>query len=197
MADLAALLDREASAEIEAITAEARERASALLAKAEEEATILLAQSERTAEAQHAAELVRAGSAAQLEAASLRLKAQQQAIEGVFAEVEARLGALAGDADGFRPVLTALFKEALAAIGAASDVREVVVAAADSSAAAEIARELGVDAPVRADAGLSGGVRLLGQRNVTIENSLTGRLDALRDDLASSVAQALMGGDGA
>ena len=197
MADLAALLDREASAEIEAVTAEARSRAQEIVAKAEADAQALLAQRQRAAEGQHEAAMVRARSSAQLEASSLRLQAQQRAIESVFAEVETRLAALAGDAARFKPVLTALLREALDAIGGASAVEGVVVNPADHVVATELASSLGITAQVRSDPAVVGGVRLEGGRNVAIENTLHGRLDALRDDLAADVARALAGGSDA
>lgn len=196
MADLAALLDREASAEIEAITSEARSRADAIVAKAEADAQAFLAQRERAAHSQHEAAMVRARSAAQLEAASLRLQAQQSAIQVVFDGVEARLSALAGDAGRFRPVLTALLREALDAIGGPDAVEHVVVNPADRKLATEVATSLGLSAQVTTDPAIVTGVRLQGGRNVAIENTLLGRLDALRDDLAADVARALMGAGG-
>ncbi len=196
MADLAALLDQEASAEIEAVTSEAQLRASEILAQANDDAEALLDQRERSATAQQGTLLVRARSAAQLEAASVKLQAQQQAIDTVFADATARLDALANDAGRFRPVLAALFQEALSAVGSPADIREIVVNPADTSTAGDIAQQLGVQAQVRGDADIVAGVRLLGSRNIAIENTLHGRLAALRDDLAAEVARALSGEDG-
>lgn len=197
MADLAALLDREASAEIEAITSEARTRAEEIVAKAEADAQALLAQRQRAAESQHEAAMVRARSSAQLEASSLKLQAQQSAIESVFSAVEGRLAALAGDAARFKPVLTTLLREAIDALGGASAVRGLVVNPADHALATEVASSLGLTAQVRTDPSVVGGVRLEGGSNVAIENTLLGRLDALRDDLAADVARALGGGSDA
>jgi vacuolar-type H+-ATPase subunit E/Vma4 len=197
MADLAALLDREASAEIEAISSEAQSRAAEFVAKAEADAQALLAQRERAAQGQHEAAMVRARSSAQLEASSLKLRAQQSAIESVFSDVEERLSTLAGDAARFGPVLMTLLREALDAIGGASAVRALVVNPADRELATEAASSLGLSAEVRTDPAVVGGVRLEGGRNVAIENTLLGRLDALRDDLAADVARALSGGSDA
>jgi vacuolar-type H+-ATPase subunit E/Vma4 len=137
--------------------------------------------------------MVRARSSAQLEASSLKLQAQQSAIESVFSAVEGRLTALASDAARFKPVLTSLLREALDAIGGASAVRALVVNPADHELATEAASSLGLSADVRTDPTVVGGVRLEGGRNVAIENTLLGRLDALRDDLAAEVARALSG----
>ncbi|HEV2126581.1 MAG TPA: V-type ATP synthase subunit E, partial [Chloroflexota bacterium] len=62
MANLSALLDKEASLEIEAILSEARERASEIVAKAREEADTVVAQQERVARTQYDAALVRSRS---------------------------------------------------------------------------------------------------------------------------------------
>ncbi len=60
MANLAALLEKEAGAEIEAMLSEARTRASEIVANAKSEAESILAQRERSAKTQHEATLVRA-----------------------------------------------------------------------------------------------------------------------------------------
>ena len=67
MANLAALLEREASAEVETILSEARQRASEIVAKAEEDAKALTAQRERLSQTQGEAARVRAASAATTE----------------------------------------------------------------------------------------------------------------------------------
>lgn len=188
MADLAALLQKEASAEIEAILAEARERASAIVADAEREAESLVASRERQAEMQRRAALVRARSAAQLEAASMRLNAQQEAIQTVFREAEAQIRALRKDGARYPEVFAALLKEAVDSLQGPPDA--IVVHPADEKVAARAAERLGVRGEVRSDPEMGSGVRVVTGR-VSVENTLEARLAALRDELASEVAAAL------
>lgn len=188
MADLAALLDKEAGAEIEAILSEARERASEIVAEAEREAETLRATRERQAKSQREAQLVRTRSAAQLEAASTRLHAQQKAIESVFGAVADKIEALTQDASRYGTVLEALIREAADALPAAPTT--IRVHPDDVEVASAAAKAVGVDAPVEGDATVRAGVKVTSGR-MSIENSLPARLDALRDELASEVADAL------
>ena len=188
MADLAALLDKEASAEIEAILAEARERASAIVADAERDAEALVAARERQAKAQRQAAFVRARSAAQLEAASMRLNAQQEAIQSVFREAEDEIAALTDDDARYAPVFASLLREALDGVRGTPDA--LVVHPDDEDVAKKAAKAAGVDADIRTDPSVRAGVKVTTGR-VAVENTLYGRLDALRDELASEVADAL------
>lgn len=188
MADLAALLGKEAGAEIEAILSEARERASEIVANAEKEAETLRAARERQAKSQREAQMVRARSAAQLEAASMRLNAQQEAIESVFRAVDAKIDALTADEARYPDVLEALVREA--AEGFPTAPSAIHVHPDDVEAATKAAKAAGVDAPVEADGSVRAGVKVTSGR-MSIENSLPTRLDALRDELASEVAATL------
>lgn len=193
MANLSALLGRGASAEIEAILAEARERASELLSQARSDAETLLAQRSRAAEAQHAAALIRAQSGAQLEAASLKLTAQHRAIEGVFEGVRAELEALRGS-PRYRPVLAGLLEEAVSSFPEGG-VDAVLVDPADLGLASEVAAASGLADRVEAEPGIGAGVRLRQSENITVENTLGQRLAALRDELASYVSGVLFGSE--
>ncbi len=188
MADLAALLDKEASAEIEAILAEARERASAIVEEAEREAEAIVAARARQAQAQRESARVRARSAAQLEAASMRLNAQQEAIQSVFRAAESSLTDLAADEARYASVLEALLREALA--GVRGTPEKVLVAPGDVAAATKAVAAVGAGLPVEADETVRAGVKVTTGR-VSVENTLPARLDALRDELASEVADAL------
>lgn len=189
MADLAALLDKEASAEIEAIVAEARERASAIVAEAEREADALKAARERQARNLRQATLVRARSAAQLEAASTRLNAQQAAIAAVFEAVEADLDAVARDAAAFTPLATKLLAEALEAMGGDADA---ILAHDDDVAVVQAAANaVGVASGVTGDSTVARGCLRVRKGRMVIENGLATRLDALREELASEVAAKL------
>lgn len=196
MANLAALLEREASAEIEAILSEARARASEIVAKAEEDAKAMTAQRERLSQTQSEAARVRARSAAQLEASSLRLRAQHGLVEGVFEAAEAEIRTLTKDDKRYTPVLSTLLDEAVAALGGQDQVAKIIVNPADERRAREAAKKHGLDGKVETDAAVEGGVKLKATSNVTVENSLFDRLYAARDDLASEVSRLLGVGSG-
>lgn len=193
MANLSALLDKGASAEIEAILAEAREHTSELISQARSEAETLLAQRRRLAEAQHAAALIRAQSGARLEAASLKLTAQHRAIEGVFEGVRAELEALRGS-PRYRPVLAGLLEEAVSSFPAGG-VDRVLVDPTDLGLAREVAAASGLADRVETEPGVGAGVRLRQSENITVENTLEQRLAALRDELASYVSGVLFGSE--
>lgn len=192
MADLAALLDKEASAEIEAILSEARTRASEIVAQAEEEAQRIIAQRKHALASQHDASLVRAKSAAQLEAASLKLRSQHQAVEAVFDEVENRLNALVKNEKEYEPVFTNLLKEAFESVGGkTTNVASVIVNPDDKALAEKATAELSLKSKLQTDASVRGGVKLRGNNKTSIENSLFERLESLRDELASEVSETL------
>ena len=187
MANLSALLDKEVSAEIEAILSEAKESAAELLSQAQAEADAISAQLVRGSEVQRDAALVRAQSSAKLEAASLKLKAQHAAVENVFAGVGRRFDSLRQDADAYRLILSKLISEAASAFPD-SGVKAIHVNPADVELAEGIIASLGLVASIRSDNDVGAGVRLRGQDNVVVENTLGQRLDALRDELASDVS---------
>ena len=194
MANLSALLEKEASTEIEAILSEARERASELVAKAREEADAVVARHERTARGQYDAALVRSHSGAQLEASSLKLRAQHDAVERVFEGAKSSLQKLTADPKAYAPVLSALLKEAVEGLGGADKVAAVVVNPADKAAAEQAATALGVKGKVETSGEVKGGVRVRAQGgNVTLENTLFERLEAVQDELASDVSRTLFG----
>ena len=197
MADLAALLDKEASAEIEGILSEARQRASEIVADAKAEAEAIVANRKRSVEANGRAALVRARSAAQLESSSLTLRAQHGAIEDVFKEAEERVAALTRGPT-YGEVLAKLLEEAVAVNGGnPADVRAVVVNPADEKVAAKAAKSLSLRDRIATDQSVRAGVRLDGgESHTSIENTLYGRLASLRDELASEVAQVLLSKEG-
>lgn len=82
----------------------------------------------------------------------------------------------------------ALLREATSAQDGAPD--KVVVNPSDADLAKSSVEKLGVNAPVESADDVTGGVRLV-YGKTHIENTLSGRLDALRDDLASDVAHVL------
>src|SRR5690625_53177 len=198
MSDLAALLDKEASAEIAAIRSEAQNRASELTAAAQAEADAFSAGRERSARSQYEAALVRARSAAQLEAASIRLNAQHAAVQAVFDAARARLDEIVKGAD-WPAMLGRLLAEAIEGSDLpASDIRKVLVNPADVSAAKAAAEAQGLSATVEGDDNVSHGVRIVtGASDLNIENTLTQRLEGAREELAAEVARLLSGTAGA
>ena len=192
MADLSALLDKEASAEIETVLSEAQSRASGIVAQATSEAEALLASRQRATQAQREATLVRARSAAQLEASSLRLKAQHAGVESVFAAAQEKIAALVQDRAAYAPVFEKLVKGVLAA-AAGQQVEKIVVNPADRELAEKALEGAGVTPVVEASDDVRGGVRLLTGNRSVIESTLFGRLEALKGELASEVSTALFG----
>jgi len=195
VAELAALLEKEASAEIEAILEKAHERAAEITAEAKKEADAFLAKRLRLAKAQHEAALVRAESGAQLEASSLKLTAQHRAVEAVFEAVRAEIEMLVTDTTAYQPILKKLLREALEGFGGeTSQVTAVLVNPEEEELAARAAADFGLTDKVRADTSVRGGVRLRGDRNITLENTLFERLETLHGDLAAEVSRVLFGG---
>jgi len=192
VADLSALLDKEASAEIETVLSEAQSRASEIVAQATSEAEALLASRQRATQAQREATLVRARSAAQLEASSLRLKAQHAGVESVFAAAQEKIAALVQDRAAYAPVFEKLVKGVLAA-AAGQQVEKIVVNPADRELAEKALEGAGVTPVVEASDDVRGGVRLLTGNRSVIESTLFGRLEALKGELASEVSTALFG----
>ncbi len=190
MANLAALLDQEVRAEIEAILSEAQARASEIIADAQTEADESLKDYQRRAKQQHEAALVRAKSAAQLEASSLKLRAQHSAVEGVLASVRSEIDALAKNKKKYEAVLQGLVSEALNGLGS-GDKATLIVNPEDRSVAEKIAQDLGID-KVETSSDVRAGIQLKAG-NVLLENTLYGRLEALQDELASDISKVLFG----
>jgi len=188
--DLSTLLEKEASAEIEAILSEARARASEILAGARSEADSLVGARERAAKAQREATLVRARSAAQLEASSLRLRAQHDGVQSVFEAARGKIEALLSDESAYAPVFAKLLAQALDGLGG-QQVDAVLVAAGDRAMAEKAAKAAGLSAPIEVADDVRGGVRIRTRSRSIIENTLFGRLEALKGELASVVSQTL------
>ncbi len=194
MANLAALLEKEAGAEIEAILSEARSRASELVAKARAEADALVAQQERSAKTQYDAALVRSSSGAQLEASSLKLRAQHDAVERVFAAARTSLAKLTEDKAAYAEVLGKLLSEAVEGLGGAAQVAAVVVNPADKNVAERAVAAQGLAGKLETSPDVEGGVRVRAVRgNVTLQNTLFERLETVQDELASDVSRTLFG----
>jgi len=192
VADLSALLEQEASSEIETIISEAQSRASEMIANAKTEVESLTATRARAAKAQGEAALVRAKSAAQLEASALRLRAQHDGVEGVFSAARDKLDELLDDPEAYAPVFSKLLAEAAAGAGKQS-LQAVIVGPRDKELAEKAVAAAGLAVPVETAADVKGGVRLRTANRSVIENTLYGRLEALRGELASEVSTVLFG----
>ena len=195
MANLSTLLEKEASAEIEAILSEARERASEIVAQAKEDAEATTAQQKRTAETQYDAALVRARSSAQLEASSLKLRAQHQAVEEVFEDAHDSLESLVKDkGERYTDILEGLLAEAVEGIGGAENVGAVLVNPEDKEVAEKVAAKHDLKGKLETDEEIVGGVRVRGAGgHMRLENTLYGRLESAREELTSEVSKVLFG----
>jgi V/A-type H+-transporting ATPase subunit E len=190
MANLEALLKREAQAEVDAIISEAKSRASEIVASAKEDASTLKAQRERSAQSQHEALIVRGKSAAQLEAASLKLRTQHELVEGAFDAAKGQLDALIKDKGRYQEVLPKLLDEVLESLSGAQ-VMSVIVNPSDKKLITDALKERGVALTVETDKNVHGGVRVKTETNVMVSNSLIARLESARDELAADASQAL------
>lgn len=180
------LLEHEAQGEIERIRAEARDRAQQILASARERAEALLESRRRLLETQRQAELVRARSAAELELNAARLTASEQGMAEVYRLVEGHLRDITRLPE-YREILARLIAEARQAI---PEAEAVEVNPADVA----LARELVPDLPVRENPAIQGGVRVVARGGKSgITNTLAGRLDRLRGELAPQVSRLLAG----
>jgi V/A-type H+-transporting ATPase subunit E len=192
MANLEALLKSEAQTEIDAIISEAKSRASEIVAQAEEEASTLKAQRERQANSQHDATIVRGKSAAQLEAASLKLRTQHELVENAFEEAKKELTATVKDSARYSDILGKLLDEVVETLGGKDHVESVTVNSKDKALITEILGSRGLDVSVKTDKTMTGGLSAKAKgTNIVVSNSLLARLEAARDELASDVSQAL------
>lgn len=180
------LLEHEAQGEIERIRAEARDRAQQILASARERAEALLDSRRRAIESQRQAGLVRARSAADLELNAARLSAGEASLREVYALVDAQLAEIIRLPE-YREILARLIAEARQAI---PDAEAVEVNPQDLP----LARELVTDLVVRENPGIQGGVRVVARGGKSgITNTLPGRLERVRADLAPQVSRLLAG----
>ncbi len=187
--ELIAVLEKEASAEVERILAEARAQAEEIVAKAQREAQSYLETQRRQAEAERAAARTKAESAAQLQAASLTLQAKDQAMRAIFADAEAVLQQISQNKAQFAKILRGLIHEGATGL---SGHLIVDVHPDDLQAARQAVKELGLDAEVKASPTISGGVRLkTPDGRFAVENTLTSRLERIKPVLASEVAALL------
>lgn len=181
---LDALLENEARAEIERLRAEGQARAREIVEGANARAQTLIENRERSLEAQRAAALNRARSAAELEMSAARLNAGESGLKRAFELAEGQLRDVV-KAPEYREILSRLIKEAR---GALENVEVLEVNPADVA----VARQIAPDVEVRGNPAISGGVRAVaGGGKSGITNTLPGRLERVRGTLAPQIAKLL------
>ncbi|MFC3862606.1 V-type ATP synthase subunit E [Deinococcus antarcticus] len=178
------LLENEAQAEIDRIRAEARGRAEKIIADARERAQAMLESRQRALESQRQAGLVRARSAADLEMSAARLSASESGMTQVYDVVNQYLGGISS-APEYRDILHRLVQEARQAV---PDAEAVEVNPQDVG----LGRILVQDIPVRENANITGGVRVIARGGKSgITNTLAGRLERVKADLAPQINRIL------
>jgi vacuolar-type H+-ATPase subunit E/Vma4 len=188
MADLATLLESEASAEIEAILGEARQRADGIVKAAEEQAKSVLEGRRRALENALQSTITRAKSSAELESAALKLSANHGASEQAFSSAQAELRAFTKSAE-YEKTLQKLIAEVKNALGT---VTKLEVNPSDVEVAQRAATAAGLSVPVNANPDIETGVRGFAEGGFSsVTNTLLGRLSRARDSLLSDVAKVL------
>lgn len=178
------LLANEAQLEIDRIRAEAQGRADQIIAEATEKANAMIESRTRALENQRQAGLVRARSAADLEANAARLSANEAGVSQVYGLVGDYLNNISGMSE-YRDILGRLIQEARQMV---PDAEAVEVAPGDVG----VARIVVQDIPVRENASIQGGARVVargGKSGVT--NTLPGRLERVKAELAPQVNRIL------
>ena len=178
------LLENEAHSEIERIRAEARGRAEKIVADARERAQSLLDSRQRALDTQRQAGLVRARSAADLELNASRLAASEAGVNQVYQMVDEYLAGITS-APEYGNILTRLIQEGLQAVPDAEAIEL-------NPAEAPIARHLVTGVEVRENPAIKGGVRVVARGGKSgINNTLSGRLERVKADLAPQINRLL------
>lgn len=185
------LLENEAQTEIERIRAEAGERAGVIVAGANERAESLISGRTRSLESAHQAGLVRARSAADLDSNAQRLSATDTLQTQAFQTAEQYIRSSVS-APEYPQIIIKLISEALQALPGATVVE---TQASEQDAARRALDFLGGEAAgleVRVNNTVQTGVRLLGPDGKTsIQNTLVGRLERVREELAPQITRLL------
>ncbi|ACO44896.1 V-type ATP synthase subunit E [Deinococcus deserti] len=178
------LLEQEAQSEIERIRAEARDRSQMIVAQAQERAQALIESRQRALETQRQAGIVRARSAADLDLNAARLTASESGMSQVYELVNQQITEITRVPE-YRDILGRLIYQAREVI---TDAEAVEV----NPAEAALARELVHDIAVRENPAIQGGVRVVARGGKSgITNTLAGRLERVRGELAPQVSRLL------
>lgn len=189
--ELIAILEKEASAEIERVLADARVQADHLITEARKEAQAYLEAQRQHLDAERKAARAKALSAAQVRASALVLQTKDRAASEVFAKADAELAGIQQDKAKYPAVLRGLIREAANGLGN----RVVIeVRPRDLDLTRHAVRELKLDAEVKPSEEVSGGARATtGDGRLVVENTLTSRVERVKPLLISEVAALLWG----
>lgn len=185
------LLQNEAQTEIERIRAEARERADAIVAAANERAEALISGRTRALDTARQAGLVRARSAADLDSNAQRLAATDSLQTQAFQTAEQYIRSSVS-APEYPQIMVKLISEGLLALPGAVAVE---TQSSEQDAARRALDFLGGEAAgleVRVNDSVQTGVRVIGPDGRTsIQNTLVGRLERVREELAPQITRLL------
>lgn len=180
------LLENEAHAEIGRIQAEAQAQAEQIVAQARERAQAMLDSRSRALQSEYAAGLTRARSAADLDANAQRLEATNTLQLQAFQTAEGYLHSATTAAD-YPQTLAKLIGQGLEVLPTATVVEAAV---AEHDAIRTALGQLGRHLDVRVNEQVKTGVRLVGPDGKTsIQNTLVGRLERVRGELAPQISQ--------
>lgn len=185
MSKLAAILQAEASAEIEGIAAAADSQAAKIISDAKSHAEEQIAAHKKKLAAEARAATQRAQSAADLTVASARTQARGEVLDLLRQNVHDALEEISSQAN-FGAVLQALAAEA---IQVADKAVAVVVNPDDQDKLPDWVRQQGLE--LQTDPNLHLGVRIVGQRGNATENTLPERLQRAWGTLGPEVTKIL------
>lgn len=182
------LLENEAQAEIERIRADAQARAEQIVAGARERARTLVESRTRQLDNQRQAELVRARSAADLDSNAQRLTSSDTLQTQAFKVSEQYLHSSVTSPE-YPVILAKLISEGLQVL---PNAEAVEAALNEHDAVRQALAQLGRTLDVRVNEQVKTGVRLVGPGGKSsIQNTLTGRLDRVRGELAPQISRLL------
>jgi len=187
--ELLKLIENEAQAEQQRILDSARQGARDILDKARTQAAQMKEAQQVLLTAEDHGALIKAQSAAHLEASALILSAKDKIINGIFAEAAQKLNSLSGAQ--LKQALKNLMAEACSQFGPGM---VVTVKKEDLALAQQIAKELKLDAKLEADPLVKDGVIVSNpDRTSVVLNRFADRMARAKPALTSSLAQILWG----
>lgn len=182
------LLENEAQTDIERIRAEARERADAIVAGARERAEALVSGRTRALDIARQSGLVRARSAADLDSNAQRLTATDTLQAQAFQTAEQYIRSSV-TAPEYPQIVARLIEEGLRALPNATAVEASL---AEHDAVRQALGHVAQPLELRVNESVQTGVRLIGPDGKTsIQNTLVGRLERVREDLAPQITRLL------
>jgi len=187
--ELLKLIETEAQAEQQRILDSARQGARDILDKARTQAAQMKEAQQALLTAEDNSALLKAQSAAHLEASALVLSAKDRMISGVFSEAARQLNSLSGAP--LKKALKNLMAEACSQFGPGM---VVTVKKEDLALAQQIAKELKLDAKLEADPSVRDGVIVSSpDKTSVVLNRFADRMARAKPALTSSLAQILWG----